>query len=257
MKNYILFLTAGFCCYANTLKAQDSLQPKTIFSNTDYQIKAKFSIGGSTPLGLPREIREINSYNPTLQLGLEFNVTKWFASNQKWGIRTGLRFEGKGMKTDAKVKNYYTQIDESDGRQTKGFFTGNVRTDMKNSYITFPILLTYKSGEKWKLSAGLTFSGLIDKDFHGYVYEGVLREGSPIGSPVEFEGTARGIYDFSSSLNRFQWGAEIGTEHKINNHLIVYTDLNWGLNGLFKKNFDAISFTMYNIYLNIGFGYQF
>lgn len=105
--------------------------------NMDYQARAQFSIGGSTPLGIPAQIREINSYNPTLQMGLEVNATKWLTDDQTWGIRTGLRFEGRGMKTDARVKNYYTQIDGEEGKQTKGYFTGNVKTKMKNSYYYF------------------------------------------------------------------------------------------------------------------------
>ena len=31
----------------------------------------------------------------------------------------------------------------------------------------------------------------------------------------------------------------------------------WGLNNIFKKDFETISFNMYPIYLNIGFGYVF
>ena len=34
-------------------------------------------------------------------------------------------------------------------------------------------------------------------------------------------------------------------------------DLTWGLNDIFKKDFDTISFAMYPIYLNVGFGYAF
>lgn len=225
--------------------------------NMDYQARAQFSIGGSTPLGIPAQIREINSYNPTLQMGLEVNATKWLTDDQTWGIRTGLRFEGRGMKTDARVKNYYTQIDGEEGKQTKGYFTGNVKTKMKNSYITFPVLAVYNVNSKWNVYGGVYLSGLIDGDFTGYVYEGVLREGNPIGTPIEFEEDAKGEYDFSSDLNRFQWGAELGFEYKVNSQFRLFSDLNWGLNGLFKKDFEAITFNMYSIYLNLGFGYQF
>ncbi len=225
--------------------------------NTTYQARAQFSIGGSTPLGIPAQIREINSYNPTLQLGLEVNATKWLTDTHRWGIRTGLRFEGRGMRTDARVKNYYTQIDGDDGKQTKGYFTGNVKTKMKNSYITFPVLAVYQVNENWNVYGGLYLSGLIDKDFTGYVYNGVLREGNPTGTPVEFQDGAKGEYDFSSDLNRFQWGTAWGFEYKVNDHLRLFSDLNWGLNNLFKKDFEAISFSMYSIYLNVGFGYQF
>ncbi|MGG5505709.1 MULTISPECIES: porin family protein [unclassified Myroides] len=225
--------------------------------NTTYQARAQFSIGGSTPLGIPAQIREINSYNPTLQLGLEVNATKWLADNHVWGIRTGLRFEGRGMRTDARVKNYYTQIDGEAGKQTKGYFTGNVKTKMKNSYITFPVLAVYQATEKWNVYGGFYFSGLIDKDFTGYVYDGVLREGNPIGTPVEFNNGGKGEYDFSADLNRFQWGTELGFEYKMNEHFRLFSDLNWGLNNLFKKDFEAITFNMYSIYVNLGFGYQF
>lgn len=37
--------------------------------------------------------------------------------------------------------------------------------------------------------------------------------------------------------NRFQWGAQIGTEWKAFKHLIVYADLTWGLNDIFQKGF--------------------
>lgn len=223
----------------------------------DHQLRAQFSVGGSTPLGMPASIREVNSYNPTLQLGLEFTTTKWFSESQKWGIRTGLRFEGRGMKTDANVKNYYTQIDGEEGKQTKGYFTGNVKTTMKNSYVTFPVLATWKATNSWNVYGGFYFSGLIDKDFTGYVYDGVMREGTPVGTPIVFEESAKGDYDFSNELNRFQWGLELGGEYKMNEHFRLFADLNWGLNPLFKKDFDAITFNMYSIYVNLGFGYQF
>ena len=40
-------------------------------------------------------------------------------------------------------------------------------------------------------------------------------------------------------------------------HLSVFADLTWGLNDIFKKDFNTITFAMYPIYLNVGFGYAF
>ena len=40
-------------------------------------------------------------------------------------------------------------------------------------------------------------------------------------------------------------------------YLNVYADLTWGLNDIFQKDFDTITFAMYPIYLNVGFGYAF
>ncbi len=256
-----VYMLLCFALIQTNITAQENID-KSKFAqffekNIEYQARAQFSIGGSSPMGIPATIREINSYNPTLQLGLELNVTKWVDDTHKWGIRTGLRFEGRGMRTDARVKNYYTEVDGGDGKYTKGYFTGNVKTKMKNSYITFPVLAVFNVSENWNLSGGVYFSGIIDKDFTGYVYDGVLRESSPIGTPVEFEGDSKGDYDFSENLNRFQWGVQLGGEYKMNKNFKLFADLNWGVNNLFQSDFTAIQFNMYSVYVNLGFGYTF
>ena len=76
-------------------------------------------------------------------------------------------------------------------------------------------------------------------------------------SGIFHSGDNRASYDFSDNLRKFQWGAQIGTEWKAFKHLIVYADLTWGLNDIFQKDFDTITFGMYPIYLNVGFGYAF
>ena len=58
-------------------------------------------------------------------------------------------------------------------------------------------------------------------------------------------------------LRRFQWGIQAGGSWKAYKHLTVHADLTWGLNDIFKKDFNTISFAMYPIYLNFGFGYEF
>lgn len=226
-------------------------------TNIEYQVKAQFSIGGASPLGMPAQIRKIESYNPTLQLGLGVNATKWFNDKQKLGLRIGLVFEGRGMETQAKVKNYYTQIEDDTGAQTRGYFTGRVKTNMKNSYITFPVSLVWNASNAWNFYAGFYFSGLIDRSFSGYIYEGNFREGTPVGELTVFENTARGIYDFSDDLSRFQWGNQLGAEFKVNKSFRVFVDMTMANNQVFKNSFEAISFKMYNIYANIGFAYKF
>ena len=59
---------------------------------------------------LPVEIRDITGYNPTMAVAIEGNVTKWFDQEKKWGMRIGIRLDSKGMKTNAKVKNYGMEI---------------------------------------------------------------------------------------------------------------------------------------------------
>jgi len=49
----------------------------------------------------------------------------------------------------------------------------------------------------------------------------------------------------------------VGGSWKAYKHLTVHADLTWGLNDIFQKDFKTISFAMYPIYLNLGFGYEF
>lgn len=51
----------------------------------EYEIRAGVSIGGTSPLPLPVEIRSIDAYNPTLALMLEGNAIKWLGKTKKWG----------------------------------------------------------------------------------------------------------------------------------------------------------------------------
>ncbi|AQX10295.1 porin family protein [Elizabethkingia ursingii] len=233
-----------------------SAKPNFFNTDIDYQIRANYSIGGSTPLGMPREIRKIESYNPTLALGLEANATKWISEDKKWGIRLGVRVEGKGMKTKAEVKNYLTEI-KQDNSKVRGYYTGKVQTTVKNSYITVPISAVYRLSDKWNLYGGLYFSGLIDKNFDGYVSDGYLRQNTPTGPKITFSEGSTATYDFSNEVRKFQWGFQLGAEWSMNKHFVLFPEFSYGINGLLNKDFDAISFSMHNVYLNMGFGYKF
>ena len=258
MKRYLLALTAaiitaGSCLYAQKNENQTLLN--AALHGWEYEVRA--SIGGSSPLPLPAEIRSIDSYNPTLAIMLEGNAIKWFGAEKKWGLTTGLRLENKNMTTRATVKNYGMEIIGSDGNRLKGNWTGGVQTKVENTYFSIPVVALYQLNNRVSFSAGPFVSFATNRNFSGYVYDGYLREINPTGTKVEFSGDNRASYDFSDNLRKFQWGAQIGTEWKAFKHLIVYADLTWGLNDIFKKDFDTISFAMYPIYLNVGFGYAF
>ena len=235
----------------NPAKAQQDRTQSIIHSSLhgwEYALKAGFSIGGTAPLPLPEEIRKIDSYVPSMAISIEGNATKWLDEKKIWGLTLGLRLETKNMTTEATVKNYGMKIINT---------TGGVKTKVKNSYLTIPVLANYKISSRWKLVAGPYFSYLLEGDFSGHVYEGHLRTPDQTGSRVDFSGESIATYDFTDNLRKFQWGIQFGGEWRAFKHLNVYADLTWGLNDIFKKNFDTISFAMYPIYLNIGFGYSF
>lgn len=236
--------------------------PKKILRQTrengwEFDLKAGINIGGFSPLPLPVEIRSIDSYNPTLAVQLGVDITKWIDSSRTWGVSTGLRFENKNMTTRATVKNYGMEIIGGDGNRMKGNWTGGVRTKVQNTYLTLPVLASWKASPRWSLHAGPYFSYLLDGTFSGDVYDGYLREGNPTGDKINFTDGAVATYDFSDHERKFQWGVQVEADWKAYKHLKVYTHLTWGLNDLFEKDFQTITFAMYPIYLNLGFGYTF
>lgn len=223
----------------------------------EYSIKAGFNIGGTSPIPLPQEIRTLDKYQPGLSISIEGNATKWLDSNKKWGMTLGIRFENKSMNTNATTKNYGMEIVTPESGKLKGLWTGGVHTEVKNSYITVPILANYAIGKRWKVVAGPYFSYMMEGNFSGHIYDGHLRTPDAHGSKVNFSGESKPTYDFSEEMRNFQWGIQVGGEWKAYKHLTVHADLTWGLNDIFNKNFKTISFSMYPIYLNLGFGYRF
>ncbi len=252
-------LLAGASTSLRAQKENTEIIARSYLHGWEYSLKASLSIGGTAPLPMPEEIRSINSYSPGgVALSIEGNTTKWLDTAKRWGLTIGLRLDSREMSTDAATKNYSMEIINADnGRSLKGLWTGNVKTKVNNSYLTLPLLADYRISKRWKAVFGPYFSYLIDGNFSGSVYEGHLRTPDATGQRIDFTGESIATYDFSDDLRKFQWGLQLGGEWRAFKHLNVFADLTWGLNDIFRKDFDTITFDMYLIYLNIGFGYAF
>lgn len=88
MKRNILFYIMALFLIALPAFAQQDRNPgiiKSALIGLEYEVKAGFNIGGTSPLPLPVEIRSINSYSPTVAVAIEGNVTKWLDTQKKWG----------------------------------------------------------------------------------------------------------------------------------------------------------------------------
>lgn len=224
------------------------------FDKFRYEINAGLSIGGSCPLPLPAEIRKIESYNPDLNLSLGIKATKYF--DNKWGLSAALRFESKGMTTGASVKDYGMEIIQEDSR-VKGRWTGKVHTSYHSSQLAIPVNVVYRFNPKWEVEAGPYVAIAMRNEFKGYVHDGYLREGNPTGEKAVFEGDSRAYYDFNDELRTFQWGIQLAGKWMAFRHFAVNANLTWGLNDIFKSSFKTVTFNMYPIFLNLGFGYVF
>ena len=238
-------------------KETDTNLIKAALKGWHVRIGAGVSLGGTSPMPLPAEIRKINSYNPTLCIQLEGAVQRKFGPH--WGTMIGVRFENKGMKTDAKVKNYHMEATnnnpaEGTSGQVIGAWTGNVKTEVNNNYLTFPVLAVYEFNDRWQVQAGPYFSYLINGTFKGEAYDGYIRDGVPTGNKAEIESAT---YDFSNDLRRFAWGVQLGGEFKAYKHLSVSANLTWGCNSIFPSDFSAVTFKLVPIYGTLGFNYLF
>lgn len=242
---------------ANMNAAGDKAKRKHFFNtNIDYELDAHFSIGGSAPLGMPTEIRKIESYNPNLQLGIGAHATKWLGDNSNWGVRLGVSANTKGMETKARVKDYSTEV-IIDKLYMKGVFTGLVETKVENTYLTIPLSTVYRLSKRWSLYGGPHMSFALNPGFDGYVSDGVFRQGDATGDKIIFDGDSQAAYDFSDSIKRIQWGMQVGGEWALKKNLMLFSHLDYDFNDLFKKDFNSLTFSLHNIYLNIGFGYKF
>lgn len=221
-----------------------------------YEVTAGTNIGGASPLPLPAEIRHIDSYGPDLNLQIGARVRKWLSTDERWGVSVGLRFETKGMRTNATVKNYGMEIYD-EGKKLSGRWTGKVHTRYHSQQLAFPITAIYRLNPAIVFNLGPYLSYAFTNDFDGYVHEGYLREGDPTGDKVSFEGESRATYDFGENLRKFHWGMQGGVSWQVYRRLTLNANLEWGCNGIFEKSFRTISFALYPIYLNMSIGYVF
>ena len=225
---------------------------KSFFVGVEYRVKAGIAMGGTAPFPIPLQIQEVKGFKPLLNTSLEAEIVKTF--DEYWGISFGLRLETKGMETDARVKTYQLKMLANDGGEVEGAFTGFVKTRVANSYITLPALAMWKPSERWEIKLGPYVSYLYNGNFSGSAYDGYLREGSPVGPKVEIP---EAKYEFSDELRHWNWGAQLGAGWRAFPHLLVGFDLTWGMNSIFKKGFEVMTFDMYPVFLNLNFGYAF
>lgn len=256
-KIYAVIILAAAALIPSAAQAQQSRTQKIInaaIKGWNIELRAGYNIGGTSPIPLPAEIREIKSYKPSVGFSGEADFTRFF--DKHWGVGFGVKLENKNMETDARVKNYGMEI-LSEGAVASGRWTGGVKTSVRNSFLSFPIVGVYKVHPRTNLKLGVFLSYLIEGKFGGFVYDGYLRNGDPTGEKAVFTGDATATYDFSDELRKFQWGLQAGVDWEAFKHLKLYADLSWGLNSAFPESFKTITFSMYPIYFNVGVGYLF
>lgn len=252
----IITTLLAICAFAQRngeAKETDTNILKAALKGWHMRVGAGFNIGGTSPLPLPKEIRGIDSYRPTLCFNIEGSAQKMFSKH--WGTRVALRFDNRGMKTDATVKNYHMEAVNVDGSGTViGAWTGHVKTEVNNNYLSVPVMAVYQFNDRWTVMAGPYLAWMFNGSFTGEAYDGYIRDQDPTGEKAE---VTRATYDFSDDLRHFHWGLAAGGEWKAYKHLSVVANLQWGLNGIFPSDFQSVTFALYPIYGTVGFNYIF
>lgn len=222
----------------------------------EYCLRLGYALGGEAPVGLPAEIRSLSKYSLQANFGIGADVWHGVGSGG-WGVTAGLHVENRGMNVDARVKNYHMAMVQG-GESLEGMFTGQVVTCCDRWMVTVPLQATFDLSKRVRLRLGPTLSYVFSQTFDGEAYGGYIRVGSPTGVKVEIgsDGDTRGSYDFSDDLRRWQVAIDGGVDWMIGEHWGAYGEISWGLNGVFKSEFNTIEQTLYPIYGVIGCVYK-
>lgn len=217
----------------------------------DFELSAGTKIGGAAPLGMPEEIRAIKSYKVGVPAFIKVNAEYKF--NKRWGIRSGLVLEGKGMSTEANVKGYKTTFNanEDPSQNVSGYYTGDITTKVDNIYITVPLQATLQLGNRWNMQLGPYISYALNRRFYGKAIEGYMRNELPTGEKI---GVTDVAYNFDKSVRKLDVGASAGAKYGFAKHYHILGQIDYGFSNIMKTGFESISFGLHNVYLNLGVG---
>lgn len=245
--------SAGKESGSSEAQSQDSINVvSNDWTGWGYGYRLGFTIGGITPVPLPAEVREMMTFSPNGAFMQEFFVYKLF--NNKFGVYLGERLAVEGMNVEAKVKNYHMSIEQG-GDYISGYFTGVDKTEAKLISVKIPFEFVARVTPRLDLRVGPYAQINIHREFKGEVYDGYLRENTPVGQKIVFSDGSTASYDFSEDVKKGCFGAEIAADFKIN-RFGIFANLDYGFGSIFPDDFETISFKMYPIFFSLGVSYR-
>ena len=226
----------------------------SVLDSLSYDARLGYTVGGTIPTHIGREIRGINSFNPGLNFSIGVEATMPISGRLK--VHSGLRFELGSMDVDSRVKNYDIEVVRGE-ESLSGIFIGNVRIKTTQRRITLPIQAQYDFSPEFKLRGGLFMGWLTSRKFWGWAYDGYLREGNPVGAKIEMghEPGDRGDFDFDQNMRHMQWGLDVGADWQFTRRWGLFAELTYGFSGLFKSDFHSVQ-TLRPMYGTLGISYR-
>lgn len=220
----------------------------------DFSFQLGFNIGATAPMPIPAEVRKINSYNPKFNPQIGINAI--YRLTEHWGVGAGLNIDWKGMRVTDHVKYMYTSVTLAEGSEKlTGYFVGKNMTNIDMTYLTMPVYATYRFNDKWGVKLGVYAAKTLSSKFDGYVNDGYIRIGSPVGQKQEITGEGA-TFDFGDDSRDYDFGMFGGGEFRLTNRIGFYGNLSWGLSPYFYSGSNPIKFKFYNIYGSFGITYR-
>ena len=226
----------------------------TVMDSLRVDARLGYTVGGTIPTHMGKEIRGINSFNPGMNFSVAIEVT--LPLKNHWAIHSGVRYELGSMDVDSRVKNYDIEVVRGE-ESLNGIFVGNVRIKTTQRRITLPVQAQYEFSKEFKLRGGLFMGWLTSRKFWGWAYDGYLREGTPIGAKIDMgrEPGDRGDFDFDSNMRHMQWGIDVGADWQFHRRWGMFAELTYGLSGIFKSDFHSVQ-TLRPMYGTLGILYR-
>ena len=215
----------------------------------EYGLAAGLNVGATTPLPKPTSVDKIYTWKPHMNFALKGWTTMRFCKYPNWGLTSGLEFEKKGMYASTHVEG----IDINMGKY--GYlgktYTGNNSTDFSMSYLTLPVVATYlTNNECIRIHAGFYLSYLMENNFKVALDGDGTTDLGPFfpGQIVDF--------DFSDQFNSWDFGGRVAIDFYFTPRIAMTGQVNMGITPTLKRSFDAMPFSLHNVYSFVGFTYH-
>lgn len=225
-------------------------------STTAINIRGRvgYNIGGTLPLGIPAQVREVLSYDPSFGLTIGVDLVQPF-ENSRWALNTGVRIVNLKMNSAVRVKDYSTEI-KIGNQEVYGRFTGTSEINSDLVQLQVPLQMEYRILPKLSIRAGGYLGINLKGEFRGSVYDGYQRRDNPTGERIDITNDNRAHYDFAKELRPFSLGFILSIDYSLNNNLGIYAEGNWGQTNIFKSSFNTVNFPLYSIHGTIGLSYR-
>jgi len=259
-----LLIALTLCSYTHTASAYSLTDTKgrigsaVIGITRNAAIKVGLNLGATTPTTIPYGVNA-EAYAPNF--APVFGFYRSFHFTTAFALQVGVQFEYKGMLVRARVHDYYTEVNkEQEGVivRFRGSFTGEITTQVSNSYATLPLMLSLRLTPRYALKLGGYASYVLSNSFAGSVENGYVwtRPTDPSSESnkifIEHE-----EFSFNKEMRKWDAGLLLYGEHALLNNFYLEAGLSFGLTSIFRRNFTGISYPMQNIYLSLSVGYNF